>query len=126
MRRFKPVLDAMPLEAMSGDESAHENGELRFAITNLKWRNPNVTSWFRTLDVLHISTRFGLNDRPTPGQFPHRRIPSRRMDTYDKPPEGLPLNFYDPLWLSTLDEEDRQQLHATSAIDLTLSDRIAL
>lgn len=122
MRRFVPILNAMPLEAMSGDESAHENGD---AITNLKWRNPNVTEWFRTLDALHISTRFALNDRPLPGQFPHRRISSNRREVIDKPPEGLPLNFYDPVWLNTLDEEDRQQLQATPPIDLTVSDSMA-
>ncbi|KAF8220760.1 hypothetical protein L208DRAFT_1331899, partial [Tricholoma matsutake] len=106
MRRFQPILDAMPLEAMSGDKSAHENGETQFVITNLKWRNPRVTGWFRSLDALHISTRFRRNDRPSPGQFPHRRIPSRRVEARNNPPEGLPLNFYDPVWLSTLDEEE--------------------
>ncbi|KAF8240656.1 hypothetical protein L208DRAFT_1231374 [Tricholoma matsutake] len=125
MQQFKPILDAMPLEAMSGDESAHENGETRFVITNLKWRNLKVTGWFRSLDALHISTCFGLNDRPSPSQFPHCRIPSRRVEAHNNPPEGLPLNFYDPVWLSTLDEEERQQLHEMPPIDLTMSDSMA-
>ncbi|KAF8235914.1 hypothetical protein L208DRAFT_1253935, partial [Tricholoma matsutake] len=125
MRRFQPILDAMPLEAMSGDKSAHENSETQFAITNLKWRNPKVTGWFRSLDALHISTCFRRNDRPSPGQFPHHRIPSRRVEARNNPPEGLPLNFYDPVWLSTLDEEEHQQLHETPPIDLTMSDSMA-
>lgn len=123
MQRFSTVLDAMPYEAMSGDESAHEGGRVRYAITSLRWRNPSeeVVRWFRMLDALHLSTRFNINDRPRPGKFPHLRVNSRRVERSDAPVPGLPRNFYDPTWLASLDPFEEQNLDIQNPIDLTFS-----
>ena len=104
------ILDVMPSEAMSSD---------------LNWRNPQITGRFRTLDALHISTPFALNDRPFPGQFPHRRIPSKRIEANDGLPCGLPLNCYDPVWLRSLDEEEHCQVKEKPPVELIFSDSMA-
>jgi hypothetical protein len=130
MQRFTPLLNAMPYEAMSGDEECTKakDDTIRFEITNLRWRNPapEIRAWFKTLDALHMSTRFAANDRPLAGRFPHRRIPSKRMEPVDIPVPKLPRNFYDPNWLETLDEIERDILQIQPAIDLAFSPQISL
>ena len=121
MRRFLPIWEAMPPEAMSGDETDHDNGRLRYAITQLDWRNPDALEWFRTFDHLHLSTRFGTDDRPTPGQFPHPRVNSQRMEHRARPVKGLPRNFYDAEWLQTLDQFEYNALDIRPEVDLTFS-----
>lgn len=122
MELFLPILESMSLEAMSGDESTHEMDPPLYAITVLPWRNASedVVSWFRTFDRLHLSTRFGTDDRPRPGNFPHRRLPSsNRLEAHAPPVPGLPENFYDPVWLQTLDGFETKQLNIRPPIDLT-------
>ena len=130
MQRFNPLLNAMPYEAMSGDEECTKakDDTIRFEITNLRWRNPapEIRAWFKTLDALHMSTRFAANDRPLAGRFPHRRMPSKRMEPVDTPVPKLPRNFYDPNWLETLDEIECDILQIQPAIDLTFSPQISL
>lgn len=123
MQRFLPLWKTLPLEAMSGDESSDDTKPPVYAITTLPWRNPSpeITSWLRTFDHLHLSTRFGTDDRPMPGQFPHRRVASRRIEAHNPAPQGLPLNFYDPVWLQTLDGFGRESLDIQPPIDLTFS-----
>lgn len=127
MQRFLPLWKSLPLEAMSGDESSNESQSPAYAITTLPWRNPSpeITRWLRTFDLLHLSTRFGSDDRPTPGQFPHRRIPSKRIEAYHTPPQGLPRNFYDPVWLQTLDNFETETLNIQPPIDLSFSSDMA-
>jgi hypothetical protein len=114
----------MPLEAMSGDETDHEADEPRYAITQLPWRNPVVRPWFRTFDHLHLSTRFGTDDRALPGQFPHPRIESRRVEGHARAVRGLPVNFYNRDWLESLDTFERTTLNVQPGIDLSFSPQI--
>lgn len=123
MQRFLPLWESLPLEAMSGDESSNDAKPPVYAITNLPWRNPSpeITNWLRTFDQLHLSTRFGTDDRPTSGQFPHRRIPSKRIEAHNTAPQGLPRNFYDPVWLGTLDSFETEALNIQPPINLAFS-----
>lgn len=114
----------MPLEAMSGDETDHENGEARYAITQLPWRNPAIRSWFRTFDHLHLSTWFGTDDRALPGRFPHHRVESRRIETCSNAVCGLPINMYNPDWLETLDPFEVRHLSIQPELNLSFSPEI--
>ncbi|KAF9488314.1 hypothetical protein BDN71DRAFT_1513156 [Pleurotus eryngii] len=82
LRRFVDLLDRLPYYAMSGDETDAEASTsigIRktiegYSITNLPWRSsdPAVTHWFRTFDLLHLSTRYMMTRNPTPGEWPRR------------------------------------------------------
>jgi hypothetical protein len=124
IQRFLPIWNVMPLEGMSGDETDYGSSRPRYAITRLPWRNQSVQPWLRTFDRLHLSTRFGTDDRATPGQFPHPRVNSRRIEPYAKPVPGLPLNFYDPDWLEPLDKFERKELDIGPNVDLGFSSQI--
>ncbi|KAG5219357.1 hypothetical protein IMY05_C4942000100 [Salix suchowensis] len=117
----------MPLEAVSGDETDHA-GELEgFAIKSIPWRSssPAVIKWFRTFDILHMSTRFTLNDRAGPGRFPRVRFDSHdRAEEHAKPVPGLPRNFYNPDFLFSLDKYDREALDIQPDFDLSFSARV--
>lgn len=128
MKRFLPLWKTLPLEAMSGDESSDDVMPRAYAITVLPWRNPSpeITKWLRSFDHLHLSTRFGTDDRPLPGNFPHRRVSSKRIEAHSPAPPGLPRNFYDPLWLQDLDKFQIETLDIQPPIDLTFSPDITL
>lgn len=107
---------------MSGDETTDQEGDKpRYAITNLFWRDPVIHAWFRTLDRLHLSTRFSSNRRARPGAFPHIRIRSKRSETYQPHQEGLPSNFYNPVYLEMLDDDQLDELKKTMQPELDLN-----
>lgn len=131
MQRFEPVWKIMPWYGVSGDETDHASNrhEEQFAITHLPWRSQDseVTQWFRTFDYLHMSLRFTVDDRPGPGRFPRVRVPSRRQEQRNKtPPKGLPINFYDPGYLASLDDFERKKLRMAPRMDLSFSKRVKL
>src|SRR5271154_5148 len=68
---FDTVWTKLHPDAMSGDESDVQNGECRYIVPVLEWRNPSVLEWLRIHDHLYLSTRFTADNRPTPGRFPH-------------------------------------------------------
>ncbi|KAF4579453.1 hypothetical protein EYR40_000378 [Pleurotus pulmonarius] len=119
LSRFKYIMQHMSHEVMSGDESDNDMGV--FAIKVLPWRSKDtkVLNWFRTLDHLYLSTRFTSADKPKSGPFPHKRVVTSRIDHESSPPKGLPKNFYDPNYLSSLDAQEREQLEIRDAVDLS-------
>lgn len=124
MQSFIPVLEKMPYYSCSGDESCPRNGEARYEITNLRWRNTAIREWFHALDALHMSTRFQVNGRPLPGALPHYRVNSDRVEEDAPPVVGLPRNFYDEEWLEDLDEIELEQLDVQPPMDITFSPAI--
>lgn len=119
LNRFKYIMQRMSHEVMSGDESDNDMGV--FAIKVLPWRSKDtkVVHWFRTLDHLYLSTRFTTADRPKSGPLPHKRVMTSRIDHESSTPKGLPRNFYDPNYLSSLDVQEREQLEIQDAVDLS-------
>jgi hypothetical protein len=111
----------MSFEAMSGDETDHVSGKLRYAITTLPWRSRHIRDWLTTFDHIYLSTRFTINDRAKKGAFPHPRVSSRRVERCWKAPRGLPLNFYDQKWLDSLGDIERDELDIQPPVDLTLA-----
>ncbi|KII91447.1 hypothetical protein PLICRDRAFT_28103 [Plicaturopsis crispa FD-325 SS-3] len=119
---FSPLWDTISADVMSGDETdgAIEGGRPRYAITTLRWRSESVTTWLRAFDKLGLSSHF-RGDQATRGNFPHYRVVSQLTERRDQPVVGLPENFYDPAWLSSLDETETKRLKMLPAVDLTLS-----
>ena len=97
------------------------NGEFRYVITNLPWRAPRVAEFMKVFDKIHLSSRFTSMDRPKRGAFPHRRIPSRRVDHSSKPVPALPINFYERTWLDSLSEFELQELNVQPPFDLSFT-----
>ena len=115
-------MESIPADAMSGDETDHHNGELRYVVKTLEWRSKEAKDFFMTLDWLHLSTRFGASGRATRGKFPHPRVHnSGRAPVKGKPVAGLPSNFYNKEWIRTLSPLELQELKRLPKVDLTFS-----
>jgi hypothetical protein len=108
-------------DAMSGDETDHGHGQVRYAMTKVLWRSTALKSCLKTLDLVHLSSRFSSTGRAKRGAFPHRRTPSSRIEHDATPVHGLPRNFYDPIWLGTLDKHERRALNVQKDFDVTFT-----
>ena len=105
----------------SEDESGNDADDC--VITNMLWRNPEITDFLRALDAVHLSSRF-MDSKPTRGNWPRNRIPSHREDRTTDPIAGLPSNFYEPSWLASRSEFELTQLKVQPEVRLILSDRV--
>ncbi|KAJ2936493.1 hypothetical protein H1R20_g601, partial [Candolleomyces eurysporus] len=114
----------------SGDETDSNREQ---SITNLPWRAGPIRDFMQVIDQLNLLLRFPKNANPTQGRFPNLRYdplscdpPQPRTEDHyhSHPVSGLPLNFYDPDWLSSLTEIERAALDPAEAIDLALPDAI--
>lgn len=109
---------------MSGDETDRDHlpGKKCLAIKNMDWRNPaeDLKKFLRTLDHLHLSTRFGSDDLPLSGVFPSLRLPTNRMEAQPRVPTGLPRNFYNPRYLKKLNDFEYRRLDIQPDADLSL------
>ncbi|KAH9021466.1 hypothetical protein EDB85DRAFT_1871863, partial [Lactarius pseudohatsudake] len=143
MRRFVPTLHMLSSGGMSEDESDHdlasedegdqaegENGRRRvprsapqrrqFKITKSQWRSPEVTKWLRIMDLLHIGTRFNDDGTPMPGNQARERYPSNKTQT-GRPITGLPRNFYNAEWLTTLSPGQLVDLDVQPEVDISFT-----
>ena len=123
IRACLDLLKTLPSFVHSGDESAHDGGKNRYAITTMPWRNLAVHTFFRTLDRLHLSTRFTAGHRAKRGAFPHIRVPSKRI-SHNPAVKGLPENFYDPFYLRGLDEFQLAELNIRPSVEVCFSSHI--
>jgi hypothetical protein len=121
IQRLLPLWNSLSVEVMSGDETDHTGDRVRYAITKLPWRDPAISAWMKTFDLLHLSTRFTQNRRATRGAYPHVRFLSDRIERHYKPVAGLPINFYHQGWLESLEEYQRDALNIQPAVDLTFT-----
>jgi hypothetical protein len=120
LKKFRPLIQSLTLDAMSGDETDHTHGQVRYAVTKLPWRSTAVKGLLKTLDLVHLSSRFSSTGRAKRGAFPHRRTLSSRIEQDATPVRGLPRNFYDPDWLHTLGKHERRALNVQDEVDLSL------
>ena len=97
---------------MSDDQKDHQDGERRYKISDLFWRDPRLTKFLRILDGLYRSTKFDDGDRAAPGNWPRVRIPPHPEDpkSTKKPPTGLPRNFLNPEYLAQLQPYELRDL----------------
>ncbi|KAI5821705.1 hypothetical protein K523DRAFT_359039 [Schizophyllum commune Tattone D] len=83
------------------------------------WRNPAEDPWFYVGSLLQWSTHFKKNGKARRGNYPAQRIRNHIEIDYSIPaPSNLPINFYDPGWLT---ESRRKALEPKPAFDTTLS-----
>ncbi|PPQ79720.1 hypothetical protein CVT24_010237 [Panaeolus cyanescens] len=118
----------------SGDESSEdEAGNKILVITHLEWRSRYLQTYMRTLDLVHIASRFPDGVNPTPGNFPCNRYdPEELNPPQARRPEqrhnsavpGLPINFYDAGWLAKQTPGERALLRMLEPEDLTLPEDI--
>jgi hypothetical protein len=143
MQRFIPALEHLSRGGMSEDESDHaydsddegdqvegENGghhvpqsapqRRRYKIKSIHWRSPDVTKWLRTMDLVHIGTRFYDDGTPMPGNQARERYPGTKTQI-GRPITGLPRNFYDAEWLKTLDLDEIAGLGVQPEIDINFT-----
>ena len=106
-------------DGMSGDESEHRRGQKRYVVYQDQWRNPAIIEWIRKFDLIFIQTKFNAIGRAARGNWPRKREPtSQHVTRQGRPVVGLPANFYNDLWLKTLNEEDLADLQIKPAIAL--------
>ncbi|KAH7908183.1 hypothetical protein BJ138DRAFT_1013316 [Hygrophoropsis aurantiaca] len=109
------ILGELGVEGMSSDESDHpsEGGEPIYRILRKPWRAPALTPYLRTLDSLHLKTRYRGEWSASPGAWPHFRAvslkTSQRRVTAD-----LPRNFYANGWYSSCTPSLQRSLRAKS------------
>jgi hypothetical protein len=109
---------------MSGDETDHGHGQTRYAILKAQWRAPDIKTFMKILDLIHLSSRFDSSGRAKRGAFPHRRVPSTRIEHDAVPVPGLPRNFYDPIWLKSRTKHERHALQIKPDVDLTMTEEV--
>ncbi|KZT04093.1 uncharacterized protein LAESUDRAFT_658585 [Laetiporus sulphureus 93-53] len=116
LARFQNLWDTIPYTAMSGDESDHSRGKVRYVVLTLS----GIREMAVVFDWMHLWCRFTPEGRPKHGAFPrYRRRGSMRLERGALPVKGLPVNCYDTQWLAGLDLEDRHSLNIQPAADLT-------
>lgn len=127
MARHADLWKTIPQEACSEDEEIIYASGPRFEKRTPFWRNLDIQDFFTVWDHLDIAQRYGPDGKPKgKGRFPHFRFqPNPPRKNIDAPiAHGLPLNFYDPLWYSTLDELEKEAINAQPAVDLSLPRKI--
>ncbi|KAF7972056.1 hypothetical protein HWV62_19201 [Athelia sp. TMB] len=123
-----PILDVvlkLDVNGTSSDESDHESGhgDPTYFISHKHWRSPEVTKALRTLDALHLATRFKECHEATSGSWPHIRTTYAPLHSQRPPVCGLPLNFYNPEWYLALQENsplDYQDLQPSRMIRIDI------
>lgn len=110
---------------MSDDESTFEDGESKYIVFPWVWRNPELRKWLETFDKVcegHKRSEFG--ERPR-GNSARKRTPTS-SDTarYGKAPNGLPSNWYNPKWLATLQDHEKEALEMAPEVLLTHTKKV--
>lgn len=110
---------------MSDDESDHggEGGALqgrRYKIAKVQWRSPEATKWLRTMDFIYAGTKINEDRTSRPGNQFRQRY-SSTLERVGCPIIGLPRNFYNEMWLSTLNPKERDELRMQPEVDLSFS-----
>ncbi|KAH9913376.1 uncharacterized protein B0H18DRAFT_402892 [Fomitopsis serialis] len=98
------LIDALGVHGMSTDESDHAvgRGEPTYFIRSKAWRSPELQVWLRTLDSLHLWTRYRGGFQASQGGWPHYRVASQQVTT--RPAViNLPTNCYAPSLLQGCD-----------------------
>ncbi|KAL0945965.1 hypothetical protein HGRIS_012243 [Hohenbuehelia grisea] len=117
--KFSSVVGDLGPNGMSSDEhDDDEEGQRIYAIRQHKWRNPAIIPWIRQLDLAYIGTRHGPLGSLR-GNWPRIRKPSIGVDKdHSSPVVGLPLNFYDPVWLNKLHPGEVEDLDIQPSMNL--------
>ena len=83
------------------------------------WRSEEVSSWLQVIDNVYLARRFSADGRVTPGNWVRNRVRCGKIDQMAAPIKGLPVNFYDKEWLTSLPPKKRRALRIGETSDLT-------
>ena len=128
MKKIAKLIDRMGTAGISGDETDRGKEGIgmippRYKIGRVSWRSQELTHVMRSLDLLHLHSRFTPAGRITSGNWPRYRVEST-LEVDSSPVCGLPRNCYDPIWLADQDEDALDMLDVGPAIDLTVPKHI--
>ncbi|KLO06060.1 hypothetical protein SCHPADRAFT_895763 [Schizopora paradoxa] len=106
-----PIINKLGVVGISDDSDDHGEGERRYRISAIDWRNPLVIPWLRVHDKLYVATRFNAAAKATRGNWVRIRYPVMKPRIVKKvPPKGLPRIFYKPSYLKKLYDAEVQAL----------------
>lgn len=108
LRRNQDYIDMLGTAGHSGDETDPEFANRkrpRYNILVVPWHSKELTDYLRSLNVIHLHTRFTAVGQPKLGNWPRDRVESSKVDLKSGPISGLPRNFYDAEWLAGLPED---------------------
>lgn len=115
----------MSYAVLSEDESDHENGtnlgRSRYAIVKEPWRSDELIIWLRTIDLLACGEKWAERNVAQQGNSRRLRAHSSRSK-HSVAVAGLPKNCYNPDWLNTLDQVEREHLQVKPPFNMKFSD----
>lgn len=115
LQDFLPVIRRLAEDdGMSSDERGADDDHCFYSARPF-WRHPSVTDWLHDIDSL------GSRARNRSFQREGGRRRSSRVDGESRVVRGLPVNFYDWGYLSTLDRPRYLDLNPKPAISLGLN-----
>ena len=111
------ILKDLGVCGQSDDESEIEDRQKRVRRRKLEWRAEELTTLLHTIDRAYIPESFAgaTGNRPYERHQEHRNIDSCKERV---PVPGLPSNYYDNKWLSSLRLAEKQRLQIKQAKQL--------
>lgn len=118
LRHHTQMLKYLGVDGMSSDDSDHgvATGVPQYRIVRKPWRHPSLAPWLRVFDALHRHSRFRPVRRVTRGAQAHIRLLGNRVDASRAAVPQLCQNAYNPAWLESLNEFDREDLQIDAGL----------
>ena len=119
LRGFLPVIRHLVEEdGMSSDEQDADD-ILDLHSSRPFWRHSFITDWLHSIDSIGAS-----HETPNAAQNGYRRRRSSKVDRESQVVKGLPINFYDWEYLSSLEKSQYSDLDPKPALSLEFSDSV--
>jgi hypothetical protein len=118
LREFFPIIRHLAEEdGMSSDERDAGDDRCLYS-TRPFWRNSSITDWLQNIDSI------GSGSINTTARYEVKRQRSSKVDTESRVVKGLPVNFYDASYLSTLDESQHLCLDLKPAVSIEFNSSV--
>ncbi|KAJ7192142.1 hypothetical protein C8J57DRAFT_1109805 [Mycena rebaudengoi] len=102
LRHHIDMLEYFGVDGMSSDESDEDTSHHgQYKILTPVWRASEATAWLRMFDTLYHILRRSGDVQVLRGAFPHKRIMTQQKSSQKTFVAGLPINVYDPTWLTS-------------------------
>ncbi len=125
LHQFIKPLTKMSHMVLSDDKSDHENGANlgrgRYAIVREAWCSNELIIWLRLMDLLACGEKWDGCNMARQGNSRHLRVHSS-CSKDGVAISGLPKNCYDPGWLNSLKDYERDLLDIKPPLDMQFSD----
>ena len=131
MKRFGKYIEMLGQNGgMSEDEpdwrSASGKVPTNYWVVHPAWRSEEVTSWLQVIDDVYLARRFMTDGRVTAGNWVRNRVRCGKTNQTAVPIRGLPANFYDRGWLSSLSPRKKLALRVGEAADISHTEEMKL